>query len=187
MRLFVALELPDSVHREIERFIARLERELPRARWVRSEGVHLTLAFLGETQGELLPGLSAALRSPFGRQAPLRLRVSGGGTFPPGRPARVAWLGVEAPAELAALQAEVSRAAVAAAGIAPEERPFHPHLTLARPTPPWPREAAERFAAAADRPFGEAFEVRRGVLVESQLGAGGSRYRVVEAFALEAG
>jgi 2'-5' RNA ligase len=185
MRLFVALELPDPVHREIERLVLRLQRELPRARGVRPEGVHLTLCFLGETDGRQLTPLLEAIRLAFGRHPPLRLRVAGGGTFPAGRPARVAWLGVEAPAELAELQADVSRAAVFAAGIQPESRPFHPHLTLARPIEPWPRPTAERFAAAARRSFGEAFEVGRGVLMESHLGSGGSRYEVVESFSLE--
>jgi 2'-5' RNA ligase len=99
----------------------------------------------------------------------------------------VAWLSVLAPPSLSALQSAVEAAAVAAVGIEPEGRPFHAHLTLARPVEAWPRAVAERFAAAAGRPFGEAFAVRRGVLVESHLGAGGSRYEAVEGFPLHGG
>lgn len=187
MRLFLAIELPEPVHREIERLMARLERELPRARWVRPEAVHLTLSFLGETDPSLLAALTEGFRPAFAGCPSLTLRVARGGTFPPGRPARVAWLGLEGPPELVRLQGELARVAHEVAGVAPEERAFHPHLTLARPDPPWPREAGERFAAAADRSFGEAFEVGRGVLMESHLGPGGSRYHVVESFPLAGG
>jgi 2'-5' RNA ligase len=187
MRLFLAIELPEPVRREIARRMAKLERELPRARWVRPEGVHLTLCFLGETEASLLPVLSAGFRPAFARCPPLSLRVTAAGTFPPGRPARVAWLGLEGPPDLGRLQSELARSAEELAGVAPEERAFHPHLTLARPDPPWPLPVAERFAVAFGGGLGEAFEVGRGVLLESQLGPGGSRYRVAEAFPLAGG
>lgn len=185
MRLFVAVETPEPLQQEIARLRTRLEAELPGARWVRPEGIHLTLVFLGATDGAGLGALSARLAPLFAARSPFEIAVRGAGTFPPNRPARVAWLGVEAGPELAALQAEVAAAAVEVAGIEPERRPYHPHLTLARPGRPWPRAAVERFLVAADRPYGDPFAVARGVLVESRLGAGGARYRVVEGFPLQ--
>lgn len=178
MRLFVALEIPPQVLDEVARFRAEIEPRWPRARWVRVAGIHLTLVFLGETSASALPELERALAMACAVQEPFSLAVRGGGTFPPRGPARVAWLGIEAPEELACLQRSVEAAACSALGLTPERRPFSPHLTLARPDPPWSGEYAASFARAAARSFGSPFEVRRAVLVESHLGAGGSRYEI---------
>lgn len=187
MRLFVAVETPEPVRQEIARLRARLAGALPKARWVRPETVHLTLVFLGETGEATVPALASRLGAVFAARAPFELAVRGAGTFPPRRPARVAWLGVTAGPDLAALQAAVAAAAVEVAGIEPERRPYHPHLTLARPSRPWPRSAVERFLEVADRPIGEPFTVNRGVLMESHLGPGGARHEVVSELPLASG
>jgi 2'-5' RNA ligase len=186
MRLFVALEIPEAVQRELARRVAALRERLPRARWVEPEKIHLTLLFLGQTPDDQVPNLSAKLREAFAKHAPMTLRLSGGGTFPPKRPARVAWVGMEAPEELAAVQADAVAAAVEAVGFEPEKRPFTPHVTLARCEPNWPRDAAEKFAAAFPAEIGPLFRVDRGVLMESKLSPKGARYSVVESFPMEA-
>jgi 2'-5' RNA ligase len=117
-------------------------------------------------------------------RAPFTMALAGGGTFPPRRPARVAWIGVEAGPGLAALQAAVSAAAVEAVGYEPESRPYNPHITLARCPENWPRPAIETWTAAFAGPVGEPFPVSRAALFESRLSPGGARYRVVEAFPL---
>jgi 2'-5' RNA ligase len=185
MRLFVALEVPEPVRREVARRMAGLRDRLPRARWVDPENIHLTLLFLGQTPDDKVPVLSAKLREAFARHAPMTVRLSGGGTFPPKRPARVAWIGMEAPEELAAVQADAVAAAVEAVGFEPEERPFKPHVTLARCDPNWPRDAADKFASAFPGEIGPPFTVDRGVLMQSRLSPRGARYSVVEGFPLE--
>jgi 2'-5' RNA ligase len=185
MRLFVALEIPEAVRRELARRVAALRERLPRARWVDPEKVHLTLLFLGETPDDQVPNLSAKLREAFAKHPPMTLRLSGGGTFPPKRPARVAWVGMDAPEELLAVQADAVAAAVEAVGFEPETRPFKTHVTLARCEPNWPRDAAEKFAAAFPGEVGPPFRVDRGVLMQSKLSPRGASYSVVEAFPLE--
>jgi 2'-5' RNA ligase len=183
MRLFVALEVPEGPRQEAERRVREARRALPPARWVDLASLHLTLLFLGAVADERVDGLAAELARACALRRPFSLRLAGGGTFPPRRPARVAWMGVEpgaAAPELAALQAGVAAAADAAlagSGYEPEDRTYHPHVTLARCPVPWPRSAAERFAAVVQGPVGEPFEVARAVLVESRLGRGGARYR----------
>ncbi|MES1211717.1 MAG: RNA 2',3'-cyclic phosphodiesterase [Acidobacteriota bacterium] len=184
MRLFVALEIPEAVRREVARRVAGLRERLPRARWVDTEVMHLTLLFLGQVHEGKVPGLAAALREAFAAHPPLDLRLAGGGTFPPRRPARVAWVGMEAPEELAALQAAATAAAVASIGFTPEERPFHPHVTLARCEPPWPRDAAEKLAAAFPGAVGQPWVADHGVLFESKLSPRGPRHRAVETLPL---
>jgi 2'-5' RNA ligase len=185
MRLFVALEIPEPVRREVRRRLAGLRDRLPRARWVDPDVLHLTLLFLGEVAAEAAPALAARLQAAFAPHAPLALRLAGGGTFPPGRPARVAWVGVEAPAELLALQAAATRAAQpegVANGVPQRpagERPYRPHVTLARCPSPWPRGAAEKFAVAFPGEIGPPFVATRGVLLESRLSPQGPRYRAL--------
>lgn len=185
MRLFVALEVPDPPRRDVRRRMDGVRDRLPRARWADPDNVHLTLLFLGETAEGDLPALAAGLRQAFARCPPLEMRLVGGGTFPPGRPARVAWVGVEAPDELMTLQADVARAAVEALGFEPEERPYHPHVTLARCPSPWRRDAVEKFTNAFTGAVGQPFVAFHGTLFESRLSPKGARYRAVEVFPME--
>jgi 2'-5' RNA ligase len=187
MRLFLALEIPEAVRREVARRVAGLRDRLPRARWVNTDVLHLTLLFFGQVDEAKVPGLAAALREAFAKHPPLDLRLEGGGTFPPRRPARVAWIGMEAPEDLAALQADATQAAVASIGFEPEDRPFHPHVTLARCEPPWPKDAAEKFAAAFPGTIGQPWVADHGVLFESKLSPRGPSYRPVERLPLSGG
>jgi 2'-5' RNA ligase len=187
VRLFVAIEIPEPVCREVKRRIAGLRDRLPRARWADPEALHLTLLFLGEVAAERVGELAEALRAAFAPLPPMALRLAGAGTFPPGRPARVAWIGIAGPRELAALQAGAAAAAAATVGYEPEDRPFRPHITLARCPSPWPRPAAEKFAAALPGEIGPPFTAGRGVLIESKLSPRGPRYRHVEELPLAGG
>jgi 2'-5' RNA ligase len=130
MRLFVALDITDAVRRALRELMARLKPECSGARWVRPEGIHVTLKFLGETEGAKLDPIKSALSSlpPAG---PVRLDFRGIGFFPNEFHPRVIWCGVEASANLATLAASVDRA-VQPLGFPAETRTFTPHLTLAR-------------------------------------------------------
>jgi 2'-5' RNA ligase len=184
LRLFLALDLPAELRREIARRAAEPAERLPPARWVPVENLHLTLSFLGATDEGRIPGLVAAVRSAFAGKGSLELEAADGGTFPPGRPARIAWVGLRGGPELLALQRRVAAAACGCLGLEPERRPFHPHVTLARPRKPWNRRASEEVASTFEGVLGEPFAVEEGVLYKSDLGPGGSVYTAVERFPL---
>lgn len=186
LRLFVALDLPDWHRSRLARRLAEVEPSLPPARWMREENLHLTLAFLGNTEADRVPGLAAALFPAFAAVPRFEAALDGAGTFPPQRPARVAWIGLQAGPELAALQGNVARSAADALGTEPEGRPFHAHVTVARPRRSWNRGACETFARASEGLPTEPFTVEEGVLYRSELGPGGSRYSVVQRFPLGA-
>lgn len=190
-RLFLAFDLPRAHREEIRNRSATVKKELPAARWVPAENLHLTLAFLGDVPTDRIDELIGALRPAFARtpaEEPfLELAAAGGGTFPPNRPARVAWVGIEGPPELTAVQRRVERAAMRALDREPRRKPFHPHVTVARPRRPWNRRATERFAAAFEGRLGEPFVVERGVLYRSQLKPGGSVYAALQRFPLAEG
>lgn len=124
-RLFVAIDLPDTVKAPLD----GLSRELPLASWVRLEQLHLTLRFIGEVSQQTLSGAKQALQRV--RFACFPLTLCGVGHFPPRSHPRVLWVGMEGCEPLLALQREVELALIDA-GIPPEERPFSPHITLAR-------------------------------------------------------
>lgn len=184
LRLFVALELSEEVRQGMRRRLVKLH-QLTKARWVEPEKAHLTLVFLGSTGEELLPHLRSALAPVFSHRAPFPIRLHGGGTFPQGRPARVAWVGVKAPTALYELQREVASACADTLGREPEGRPFHAHVTLARCKPPWPRRIVERFHLEAQGHWGEELAVREGVLFESLTEPRGAVYVPRDRFPLE--
>ena len=187
VRLFLAFDLPEEHRDALRRRIGRTKKNLPAARWVPAENLHLTLAFLGDTDLARVGDLLDAVRPAFASSAPLDLTLGGGGTFPPGRPARVAWVGIQGPPELMAVQRRVARRAEETLDLKPERRPFHPHVTVARPRKPWNRRATERFENAFDGDLGAPFTVVEGVLYRSDLTPRGAVYTAVERFPLSGG
>lgn len=130
MRLFIALDFPDAVRRALRELIARLKPESTSARWVRPEGMHVTLKFLGETVEDKLDSLKTAL-SAIHSPEPVQLQFRGLGFFPDEFRPRVIWCGIEATTNLARL-ADAVESALEPLGIPRETRAFAPHLTLAR-------------------------------------------------------
>jgi 2'-5' RNA ligase len=182
MRLFLAAELPEPVRRSLIELQAELKGRLRGWRWVRAEGIHLTLRFLGEVDA----GLDARARSAWERVArdgaPFRIRLTRPGRFPQRGAPRVLWVGLEEiePGEaLAGLAAGLERNA-RELGWQAEERPFRPHLTLAR------RQRGARPDGPPEevRAVGAEGWVRRIVLFRSRLDRSGARYTALASFAL---
>jgi 2'-5' RNA ligase len=188
MRLFVAIEIPGEARQCLADGCRGLAGELPKARWVRPERMHLTLVFLGDTDPDLMDALDRGLTAAAAGHAPMRLTVTGAGAFPPGGRARVLWAGLEADGDLEGLQRAVTAAVERVVGRLEDgkkKRRFHPHVTLARCRTPWPRWAADKLVAALAVPP-ESFPVAEVVLIESQLGPGGPRYRTLGSYPLGA-
>lgn len=133
LRLFVACELPSEA-RESLAVVQRLLREggAEGLRWVRPEGIHLTLKFLGEVPARRLEAIERALARAMREPFHLSVRLSRLGSFGGSSGLRVVWVGLEGDVEaLAVLAAQVERA-LEAMGFPRERRPFAAHLTLAR-------------------------------------------------------
>ncbi len=182
----MAFELAAALRREIVERAARLRDRLPRARWVGEEALHLTLVFLGEVDEARLPALAQAGAASLAGERPLRLRVGEAGSFPPGRPARVVWLAVEADRDLGALQRQLAVTCADAAGVDSDDKPYHPHLTLARCDPPWTQVAVSHLAQAFAG-GGEPFAVAEAVLFRSHLGSGPARHEPLQRWVLAGG
>jgi 2'-5' RNA ligase len=128
MRLFVAITPPADVVAELHLRTSELRELAPGLRWSRPEQWHLTLAFLGEVSDETLPELTTRLGRAAGRHPPLALALSGGGRF--GN--RVLWTPVTGDRTGLGRLVDSVRAAVRRSGLPIEDRPYRPHLTLAR-------------------------------------------------------
>jgi 2'-5' RNA ligase len=192
-RLFIAVPVAEDVRTAVGELMTRVaggpieERSFGQPRWVRVEGLHLTLRFLGATpdsrQAELADAIAAAARG----VAPFRAALSGGGAFPGHQRPRVLWIGItEGAAELESLSRRLD-AELEPLGWPPEERPFRAHLTLARTDGvAGAGEAAGRLIEAA-RGLNLAWRADRLILYKSHLGRGPARYEVVAEAAFEGG
>jgi 2'-5' RNA ligase len=139
-RTFLALDLSPELQRFLERAIARGAHLLPAARWVEPASLHVTLAFLGELSDEQLAQAIEAGEAAARQVPPFSYRLTGLGTFGSAHAPRVVWMGLEdASGRMRALQQVLMRE-LQARGFPPEERPFSPHLTLARLKRPLSRE-----------------------------------------------
>lgn len=156
-----------------------------RVRWVQMEGLHITLRFLGPTPIAHVEAIGAAVeRSAVVVPEPFEVRVGGAGAFPePTRP-RALWLGIRSGAtELGRLSAALTRE-LATVGWALDDRPFRPHLTIARTDGVHAgAEAGSRLIAAAEA-LDLSFTADRVVLYRSHLGRGPARYEVLRSVPL---
>ncbi len=133
-RAFIAVELAPAVHILLESLQTRLQSEIGNrwVRWVRPDGIHLTLKFLGDVDASRLKEVSRALQAETPSHPRCDYTVGGLGAFPNASRARVIWVGLEDPeACLHRLHTGIE-AAMARLGFREEPRDFHPHLTLGR-------------------------------------------------------
>jgi 2'-5' RNA ligase len=179
-RIFVASPLPRAAREAIEALVGVVREGADpgerAVRWVRLDGLHVTLRFIGPTADARIAAASEAVRVAAASERPFRAALDGGGAFPDAIRPRTLWLGIgPGAAELTRLTAAVD-AELAARGWPPDERPFRPHLTLARSdgVGTGARTAARLIQAAAD--LDVRWDVDRLVLFESVTGGGPARY-----------
>lgn len=184
LRLFVACELPA----EVLNALAQIQHDLQRLgaeqlRWVRPEGIHLTLKFLGSVEAALVDDIVTALGAciqPFS----LRLRTSRLDAFG-GRRLRVVWVGLDGQVRELAELAKTAERALEPLGFPAERRPFAPHLTLARVRERATAPERERLSGLLESfhlpSLGE-FSLTKAALIQSTLGAGGATYRTISRF-----
>jgi RNA 2',3'-cyclic 3'-phosphodiesterase len=165
-RLFVAIDLPEEVKTQLSGF----SRELTGCKWVGMDELHLTLRFIGEVDDGTFALIGRALTAVRFESFPLTL--CGVGHFPPHKHPRVLWVGIQGGEELGRLQQNVELALIEA-GISPDDRPFSPHITLARMKDTAPSDVArfERDHAGLVCPT---FEVSEFILYSSVLSRTGA-------------
>jgi RNA 2',3'-cyclic 3'-phosphodiesterase len=197
MRIFIGIDLDPEVRKRIERFLEGVEGFAPAARWMRPESLHITLKFIGEQTPERMEAITERLRRVEG--SALEIRAGGYGFFPTAKAPRVFWIGIHAGPQLAEL-AESIDIATAELGIPREDRPYSPHLTLARAGAGRRLSSAKerkadgpnavfavlekRLAAIGELDFGT-MTANEFILYQSQLSPAGSKYTKLQRFPMK--
>ena len=195
MRLFIALDIDDTIRERVSRFVEGVSRFAPDARWVKAESLHVTLKFIGEQAETALEPIKNALSKIS--VSPATIQFRGCGFFPTAKSPRVFWIGMEAGPELAKLAGAIDDQ-MAPLGIAKEERAFSPHLTLARGagqsgSPRWRngdgptrifQKLQEKLGALPVPEFGT-MTTREFFVYQSRLSPKGSTYTKLASFELK--
>lgn len=183
MRLFTAIDLPSPVLLRLERLLSALRREAL-VKWSPLDNLHITTKFIGDWPESRLDELSAALGC-LTLTAPLTVELRSLGWFPNERSPRVLYLAVERCPALEELAARTSEC-LERLGLPKEERPYAPHLTLARVKNPVPLTRLKHRVAELEHATVGAFTVYRHSLFRSDPGSNASVYRKLKEFPLMA-
>jgi 2'-5' RNA ligase len=178
IRCFLALKIPaETALRRVLKELAAMGRAL---KAVEPENLHVTLKFFAAVEPNLIPEITAIAAKAASRQVCSQLTLTGLGSFPHAQRPNVIWAGLEGDGakSLVAIAGEIE-APLEKIGFVKEDRPFTPHLTLARVKARPPEELRELLARQAKTVFGTvtAEEIE---LIRSEPGPEGSRYTVLE-------
>lgn len=188
-RTFISLEMNEALQRRLSGVIQRAALVLPNLRWVDPQGIHLTLAFLGELNQSQLSAAIIATQSAAQQAPAFTYRLTSLNIFGTPRQPRVLWMGIEEPTGAlkrlhSALQQQLEQHSFST-----DQRPFSPHLTLARGKAPLPAEqqtalqklltgAQEQLTAAQTYPAAHMY------IMKSELTPAGAKYTCLDSYAL---
>ena len=192
-RIFIAIELNESLQRYLGSVIEQAKQELPALHWVAPAGIHLTLAFLGELNDEQLASAMQAAQAAVQHIPPFEYRLKGLGIFGSTPQPRVIWMGIEdqpsahlhgSPLEQLhrALNRELERR-----NFEVDKRPFSPHLTLARvkhPLSPEEQQSLQRLLHKKQAPS-PLYPVNSLNVMKSELSRAGAKYTMMRAYGLQ--
>jgi 2'-5' RNA ligase len=185
-RSFFAVELSAEIAAGVRRIQGELRDRSADVRWVRPEGIHLTLKFLGEVEPDRIEGIVHKAEEAIQGVGPFSVGIRGGGGFPTAKDPRVIWIGVEDPSGmLTQLQAGVETG-MAELGFTRERRGYTPHLTLGRlRSGKGSKTMAQALDAIRASDLGN-MEVQEVILFRSHLMPAGAEYTKLNSFQLRA-
>ena len=182
MRAFLAIDCDDRLKDNISSLIKRLDRGGGNVRWIKKQGMHLTLKFLGNITDLQAQSIDQELRMLKNSFNPFDLSLRGTGRFPASsRFPKVLWVGVDGNDILGSLHREIEQS-LSRQGFPKEKRPFHPHLTLGRVKN---NNALEHVLSGLDLTKDEFFgrmTVDKCTLFKSTLKPSGAEYTVLAEF-----
>lgn len=176
-RGFIAVDIPASPH--LEAFAADLRNASPALKVVRTDQLHLTVKFLGDTEEGLVPEIVSAIQEATAGIPPFEIRIRGTGGFPSLDRMNVIWVGVEG-AEPIARMAEALEVSLEPLGFPRERRPWKPHVTIARVKGQRDLDRVRRLLVARAMDEFGVHTINAVHLKKSLLTSEGARYSVVE-------
>ena len=187
VRAFIAVDIPEEITTAIESVTGDIKGAVKGIKWVKSEGIHLTLKFLGNIKKSSMDEICGALAGLCAQSPPITLNLGAPGAFPDIRRPRVVWLGVVGDVDrLLELQKEVD-GSLAGLGFEPEKRPFFPHLTIGRVGSRGRGKVVKGLERALEGmpepvPKTKPFQVQSVHLYKSELTREGAKYTKLKSF-----
>ncbi len=186
MRVFVAVGLGERVANELWQAIEPVRSGGYPIRWLRPDGIHLTLKFLGEVESSRELQIANALDEAAGRSQPFRLKIVKFGGFPSLSFPRVVWAGCEMADTLGLLQRDIE-SQLKQLGFPAEHRPFKPHITLGRAKKSLHKNSFNGLGDTMSKiTITAASEIRTVELMLSELSSQGARHTALHSSALGA-
>ena len=184
IRSFIAIEIPENIRKDINRYIQELQKHAPKLKWVKPESLHITLKFLGEQDPQRIEQAIVNLTKLGNNLDGFDLSIKNFGAFPNEKRPKVLWLGLEAiPRESFFGLFNRIEDTLEGIGFEREQRKFSPHLTLARIK--YPDNFSGLFEFVAKNPFEtHTFSVDGFVLMRSFLKQSGAEYKVIQKYPL---
>jgi 2'-5' RNA ligase len=181
VRVFIAIPLPSDLKAKLVALQQEF-RSLPlEATWAREAGMHLTLRFLGDVDSSQIAPILSCMTATAQHCHLFSLALAGVGVFPHESSPRVLWVGVrDVTGDLQHIQQGLE-ARLMQVGFPPENRPFTPHLTLARLKRVLRRDDFLATLKVHHETVLGQLDVDRIELVESQLHPSGARYSIIHA------
>jgi len=185
IRCFVAVQVPATVLSAVEQYIKALNKTVSDIHWVKVNGIHVTLKFLGEIQPALVEQVEEIMVPLSHLYKPFRIKLKGSGCFPNKSKPRVFWLGLEQ--DSAKTLSEIHGwidTNLKPLGFSEEERGFSPHLTIGRVRKP--QNFDNLFNFIEKKPFAEhAFSIEKIDLMRSELKPTGAEYSEIKSYPLQ--
>lgn len=185
MRIFVGVELPESMRRQAAAAAEALRSAVTRAaraariRWVEAAGLHVTLWFIGEVSDERAAAVRAVLAPPIPIQR-FTLQLGSAGVFPPSGPPRALWFGAREGGDALRALHDAVEARLVPLGFEAERRPYSAHVTVARVKEiRGPDGMRLRKAIEEARPVFEPGRVETVTLFRSRTSPTGSQYDAI--------
>jgi 2'-5' RNA ligase len=187
-RLFLALPIPDGPKQTLRALLQTIQNKHPFRKWVHPDDLHITLKFLGDTEPARVSRVQSLMKELALRCSSFQLVLEGAGIFGRAEAPSILWAGVggDGLPALENIQAQTEEA-MASIGFPPEQRPYRPHITLARkyapaPDPPFSQTALDALSGTASPPW----QADRIILYSSHLGRA-PMYEVKDTFLLGTG
>lgn len=183
IRCFIAIHIGERIEKQISDLILGLKKYDVDIKWVKPDGMHITLKFLGNTQDSMIPKIKDALVHAVSSFDPFFITISGIGAFPDVKRPRVFWVGVKNMDSLEKLHTEIE-ARMSQLGYIKEKRSFHPHITLGRVrTQRGVKTVTRKLDLSHDIEFGDSY-VDKLELMKSDLKPAGAEYTCLHAISL---
>ena len=185
IRSFLAFELPTEIKEVLNRVYVEMSRSPLDVRWVRTEGIHLTVVFMGDIPESNISPMGGQIGGVCAGYGPFTISLKNMGCFPNSRNPRVLWIGVEGDLErMSRFRDEIQRKLVPF-GIQEEKRDFRPHLTLGRFKKPGKKVAeTEKLLLNYKGLTSPACSLKELIFFKSDLRPGGAVYTKMRSFPL---